>query len=173
MPLFYTYVSGVNNDKIVVNYNIHTESSIWDTLPTSKKVANTYNTSLDIDINNFETKFSYLKYFNNIQNLNLNYAEESFYSVFMILPKNLPKSFTLMSRTDEFILTFYYYYPITEQFINWINHITINSPRSNTYMSNISVKTIEPINKYLILPSGINVAITQDDKIRKDLLNVL
>lgn len=170
MSLLYTYSSGIENSKIKVNYNIMTEAHIYDSLPQSKKVADTYETSLDLSVSSadYEIRYSYIQYFNNIQNIRIVVNPDvTFYSILMILPKNLSKTFTLYSiNTNNFNIMLYYYWPITEEFLNWVKNIKIISP--NSYAA-INIYVLDDYNKNLTLSSGHDVSIIQANKIYKDL----
>ena len=92
-----------------------------------KKQASRNSFDISYELNNFETHFSYTQYFNYL-NIELTSNQDSFYTVYMILPNKLPKKFILNSKIDDFALILYYYGNIDQNFINWVNKIKINSP---------------------------------------------
>lgn len=142
----------------------------FDIYPTFiKKQASRNSFDISYELNNFETHFSYTQYFNYL-NIELTSNQDSFYTVYMILPNKLPKKFILNSKIDDFALILYYYGNIDQNFINWVNKIKINSP-GNIGMIKINILGDSPISSTQ-LQSGHSVTINKINYILHTLKNV-
>ena len=146
MTLQRTYSAGQRCKSINLDQTDYMDP--FDIYPTLiKKQASRNSFDISYELNNFESHFSYTQYFNYL-NIELTSNQDSFYTVYMILPNKLPKKFILNSKIDDFVLILYYYGNIDQHFIDWINTIKINSPGNTGMIQNIRR---QPYQQYTIV----------------------
>lgn len=169
MTLQRTYSAGQRCKFINLDQTDWMES--FDSYPTFiKKQAGQNQFDIIQELSNFETHFSYTQYFKFLNNVELTSNQDSFYTVYMILPNKLPKKFILNSKIDDFALILYYYGNIDQNFINWVNKIKINSPGNNG-MIKINILG-ESSTSSIQLQSGHSVTINKINYILHTLKNV-